>query len=254
MDSIETAKIAAIVRCIMEQMNLSKPDKDPEDYIKNVVSREGWKSLDHPKLDKIPFKLSSASGDAVQLSGVMKCELTFKGKTIATVCYVADRDINLVGLDWIDMFDVLKPKVRSIISPHVRIREKYRRTEDFSQADDLSPLIKNQPAKDEETVVAEDKKNGIAVNTPVYVRDYRMGHQWTAAIVKKRHGSVIYDVDVGKDTRRLTGPTSDKRHLSLHSLVDTFNLTHVLPPRSQVIDQVTVPSRTARTRWKPSRL
>ncbi|VUZ47806.1 unnamed protein product [Hymenolepis diminuta] len=36
MDSIETAKIAAIVRCIMEQMNLSKPDKDPEDYIKNV--------------------------------------------------------------------------------------------------------------------------------------------------------------------------------------------------------------------------
>ncbi|KAM3188538.1 hypothetical protein ACTXT7_000092 [Hymenolepis weldensis] len=31
MDSIEAAKIAAIVRCIMEQMNLSKPDKDPED-------------------------------------------------------------------------------------------------------------------------------------------------------------------------------------------------------------------------------
>ncbi|KAM3182284.1 hypothetical protein ACTXT7_012704 [Hymenolepis weldensis] len=36
MDSIETEKIAAIVRCIMGQMNLSKPDKDPEDYIKNV--------------------------------------------------------------------------------------------------------------------------------------------------------------------------------------------------------------------------
>ncbi|VDL18892.1 unnamed protein product [Hymenolepis diminuta] len=36
MDSIETAKIAAIVRCIMEQMNLSKPDKDPEAFIKNV--------------------------------------------------------------------------------------------------------------------------------------------------------------------------------------------------------------------------
>ncbi|VDL59761.1 unnamed protein product [Hymenolepis diminuta] len=37
MDSIETAKIAAIVRCIMEQMNLSKPDKDQEDYIKNPL-------------------------------------------------------------------------------------------------------------------------------------------------------------------------------------------------------------------------
>ncbi|VUZ55000.1 unnamed protein product, partial [Hymenolepis diminuta] len=36
MDSIETAKIAAIVRCIMEQMSLSKPDTDPEAFIKNV--------------------------------------------------------------------------------------------------------------------------------------------------------------------------------------------------------------------------
>ncbi|VUZ45150.1 unnamed protein product, partial [Hymenolepis diminuta] len=36
MDSLETAKIAAIVRCIMKQMNLSKPDTDPEDFIENV--------------------------------------------------------------------------------------------------------------------------------------------------------------------------------------------------------------------------
>ncbi|KAM3181594.1 hypothetical protein ACTXT7_014065 [Hymenolepis weldensis] len=36
MDSIKTAKIAAIIRCIIEQMDLSKPDKDHEDYIKNV--------------------------------------------------------------------------------------------------------------------------------------------------------------------------------------------------------------------------
>ncbi|VDL57046.1 unnamed protein product [Hymenolepis diminuta] len=35
MDSIKTAKISAIARSIMEQMNLSKPDKDPEDYSKN---------------------------------------------------------------------------------------------------------------------------------------------------------------------------------------------------------------------------
>ncbi|VUZ40247.1 unnamed protein product [Hymenolepis diminuta] len=54
--------------------------------------------------------------------------------------------------------------------------------------------------------------------------------------------------------RRLVETTSDKRYLSLHSLLDTFNLTHVIPPRSQIIDQVTVPSHTARTRWKPSRL
>ncbi|KAM3172567.1 hypothetical protein ACTXT7_014269, partial [Hymenolepis weldensis] len=69
----------------------------------------------------------------------------------------------------------------------------------------------------------ERKKNGFAVNTPVYARDYRLGHQWTAAIIKKKHGSMIYDVVV-------------------------------LPPRLQVIHQVMVPPRSARTRWKPSRL
>ncbi|VDL40615.1 unnamed protein product [Hymenolepis diminuta] len=36
MDSIETAKIVAIDRCVLEQMSLSKPDKDSEDHIKNV--------------------------------------------------------------------------------------------------------------------------------------------------------------------------------------------------------------------------
>ncbi|KAM3177751.1 hypothetical protein ACTXT7_003908, partial [Hymenolepis weldensis] len=107
------------------------------------------------------------------------------------------------------------------------------------------------------------QKNGFAVKTPVYARDYRLGRQRTAVIIKKRHESMNYDVEVGKDTwachhnqlrRRLAEPTTDRRYLSLYSLLDTFNLTHVLPPRSQVTDQVIIPSRTARTRWKPSRL
>ncbi|VUZ55420.1 unnamed protein product [Hymenolepis diminuta] len=37
-----------------------------------------------------------------------------------------------------------------------------------------------------------NKKNILAVNAPVYARDYRLGHQWTAAITTKRHGSMIY--------------------------------------------------------------
>ncbi|VDL64453.1 unnamed protein product [Hymenolepis diminuta] len=54
-----------------------------------------------PKLDTVPFKVSSASGDAMQLSGAMKCEATFRGKTAAILCYVADHNINLLRLDWI---------------------------------------------------------------------------------------------------------------------------------------------------------
>ncbi|VUZ56973.1 unnamed protein product, partial [Hymenolepis diminuta] len=41
-----------------------------------------------------------------------------------------------------------------------------------------------------------NKKNGFAVNASVYARDYRLGRQWTTAIIKKRHGSMIYDVEV----------------------------------------------------------
>ncbi|VUZ40398.1 unnamed protein product [Hymenolepis diminuta] len=56
---------------------------------------------------------------------------------------------------------------------------------------------------------------------------------------------MICDVEVGKNTwiphynqfqRRLAEPTTDKRYLSLYSLLDTFNLTQVLLPISQVID------------------
>ncbi|VDL62512.1 unnamed protein product [Hymenolepis diminuta] len=97
-----------------------------------------------------PFRVSSASGDVVQLSRTMKCEATFKEKIAAIVCYVADRDINLLGLDWIDMFNVLEPKVQSATCPQVQMKEK----EDFGQADSLSPLIENQRSEKEEIAVA----------------------------------------------------------------------------------------------------
>ncbi|VUZ54271.1 unnamed protein product [Hymenolepis diminuta] len=42
----------------------------------------------------------------------MKYEATFKTKSNATVIYVADGAINLLKLDWIDMFNVLKPKCK----------------------------------------------------------------------------------------------------------------------------------------------
>ncbi|KAM3182302.1 hypothetical protein ACTXT7_012678 [Hymenolepis weldensis] len=100
------------------------------------------------------------------------------------------------------------------------------------------------------------QKNEFAVNTPVCALDYRLSRQWTW------HGSIIYDVKAGKDTwvpyhiqlrRRLAEPTIDRHYLSLCLLLDTFNPIHILPPSSQVIDQVMVLSRAARTRTKPSR-
>ncbi|VDL11658.1 unnamed protein product [Hymenolepis diminuta] len=53
-----------------------------------------------------------ASGDVMHLSEAMKREAAFKGKTTASGC-AADCNINLPGLDWIDMVNVLEQKIQS---------------------------------------------------------------------------------------------------------------------------------------------
>ncbi|VUZ38694.1 unnamed protein product [Hymenolepis diminuta] len=55
------------------------------------------------------------------------------------------------------------------------------------------------PKKAQPNEKTGNKKNGFAVNAPVYASYYRLGRQGTAAIIKERHGSMIYDVEVGKD-------------------------------------------------------
>ncbi|KAM3173407.1 hypothetical protein ACTXT7_012567 [Hymenolepis weldensis] len=40
------------------------------------------------------------------------------------------------------------------------------------------------------------RKSCFAVNTHFYIRDYRLGRQWKAAIITIWHGSVIYDAEV----------------------------------------------------------
>ncbi|VUZ57330.1 unnamed protein product [Hymenolepis diminuta] len=84
-----------------------------------VVSNKVWRTLGSPGLDIVPSKVSTALGDAVQLSEAMKCEATFKAETATILCYAADRDINLLGLDWIDTFNILEPKIQSVTCPQV---------------------------------------------------------------------------------------------------------------------------------------
>ncbi|KAM3180538.1 hypothetical protein ACTXT7_016083 [Hymenolepis weldensis] len=117
---------ATIFRRIMEKMNLSIPDEDPEDYIKNIgeshyepsvdeifttryarnrdtsqiVSDETWKTLGSSKLDTVPFKVSSASGDAVQLSAGMKCgQLSKEKPPLLYVMWLITIQPPRVGLD-----------------------------------------------------------------------------------------------------------------------------------------------------------
>ncbi|VDL60794.1 unnamed protein product [Hymenolepis diminuta] len=47
-------------------------------------------------------QVTDAYGDDVQLYGSMRYEAKFLEKMIIKGCYVTDRNINLVSLDWID--------------------------------------------------------------------------------------------------------------------------------------------------------
>ncbi|VUZ53138.1 unnamed protein product [Hymenolepis diminuta] len=67
------------------------------------------------------------------------------------------------------------------------------------------------PKKTRPNEKRRNKKNGFAANTPVYARDYRLGRQWTAAIIKKRHGSMIYDVELEQDGNLLVSRSIRRR-------------------------------------------
>ncbi|KAM3175504.1 hypothetical protein ACTXT7_008390 [Hymenolepis weldensis] len=64
-----------------------------------------------PRRGAVLFKASSVSGNALQLSGVMKCKAAFKGKTEATI----------------DIFNVLEPKIQIVTCQQMRIKETMRR-------------------------------------------------------------------------------------------------------------------------------
>ncbi|VUZ44395.1 unnamed protein product [Hymenolepis diminuta] len=59
----------------------------------------------------------------MHLSEAMKREAAFKGKTTASGC-AADCNINLPGLDWIDMVNVLEQKIQSVSCPQMQIRDE----------------------------------------------------------------------------------------------------------------------------------
>ncbi|KAM3178382.1 hypothetical protein ACTXT7_002667 [Hymenolepis weldensis] len=66
---------------------------------------EPWTASVQPENDRYHHgfpQVSITSGGAMRLYVSMRCEATFLGKTISKECYIADRNINLVSLNWID--------------------------------------------------------------------------------------------------------------------------------------------------------
>ena len=66
-------------------------------------------------------------------------------------------------------------------------------------------------------------------------------HRWTAAIVSKRHGSILYEVEVGQENRLRqhnqlrpihSGTCGASNGIPLLTLLNTFNMVGSLPFKS----------------------
>lgn len=101
--------------------------------------------------------------------------------------------------------------------------------------DALFPSEKPTTRTTSAAAAAAAKHNDFVVGSPVYARDYRLGHpRWIEATVTARRGDMLFDVSVGDDTwvrhrnqlRRRHAessvPTNRPVHLPLHILLGTF--------------------------------
>lgn len=53
------------------------------------------------------MEASTASGEPLELIGEFTCPITVGDTTLATVCYITSvADLNVIGLDWMDAFDL----------------------------------------------------------------------------------------------------------------------------------------------------
>ncbi|XP_055527816.1 uncharacterized protein K02A2.6-like [Wyeomyia smithii] len=85
-----------------------------------VISRQTWENLGSPKLQPTTNQAKTASGKPLHLIGELSCPITL-GKIIKNgTCYVTTHpNLNLFGLDWIELFELWSHPLSAICN-HVR--------------------------------------------------------------------------------------------------------------------------------------
>ena len=76
-----------------------------------IISFQVWENPEAPNWTThlpLSFNVSSASSNNVPLEGSLKCTVSINCKSCQAVCHVSQCSINLLGLDWIDVFDILE--------------------------------------------------------------------------------------------------------------------------------------------------
>ncbi|VDP90913.1 unnamed protein product [Echinostoma caproni] len=79
-----------------------------------LISKRTCHALGRPAFNLTNRKAFNVSGGQVYLIRELVCDVSFKGMKIEGTCYVTNRPcLNLMGLDWIEMFGLLDVPLNS---------------------------------------------------------------------------------------------------------------------------------------------
>nr|VZI15298.1 unnamed protein product [Spirometra erinaceieuropaei] len=81
-----------------------------------IISERLWHSLGSPTMQQTSQSATSACGGLVQLIGQLQCCVSFRGTSIAAICYITMSDLNLLGLDWIEQLGLADMPLRIVFS------------------------------------------------------------------------------------------------------------------------------------------
>ncbi|XP_039452110.1 uncharacterized protein LOC120431021 [Culex pipiens pallens] len=82
-----------------------------------VISRKQWcDNMDSPPLSPTKQIARTASGKSLSLLGELRCQVTLGGVTRTGTFYVTDKQINLFGLDWIELFELWDTPMTAVCS------------------------------------------------------------------------------------------------------------------------------------------
>lgn len=71
-----------------------------------IISSETWNLLGKPKLEPTSQLPRNASGDVIKLLGVLECLVECNNQNRLVKCYVSPININLLGIEWIEQFEL----------------------------------------------------------------------------------------------------------------------------------------------------
>lgn len=80
-----------------------------------IISEQSWRKLGSPACTQTSHHAKTASGDHLPLRGELQCRMTINDETRRGTCYVTTvKHLNLLGLDFIDAFDMWSRPLNSI--------------------------------------------------------------------------------------------------------------------------------------------